>query len=153
MVQKRSAGLLVFRRVGAEPEVLLVHPGGPFWTNRDEWGIPKGEYHDLENPLEAAFREFEEEIGQPPPTDNVIVLGDIQLKSGKIITAWAVEGNLDVSIVHSNLLAMEWPPHSGTMIEIPEVDKAHWFLISEARAKMHNRQETFILRLSSYLGV
>ena len=111
------------------PKFYWLDPGSPFWTHKDEraWGIPKGEYEENENPLEAAMREFQEEIGQPPPTDNIIELGDIKIKSGKIIKAWAIEGNLDVSIIHSNFISIEWPPHSGKIIQIPEVDKADWF--------------------------
>lgn len=148
-----SAGLLVYRRKSSESEVLLVHPGGPFWSNKDlgAWSIPKGEYEKDESPLEAAKREFEEEIGQPPPEGVMIELGEIRRKDRKIITVWAVEGDLDVSSIVSNTIEIEWPPRTGRILEIPEVDKAEWFSLSEAGPKLHKGQDEFITRLANLL--
>lgn len=152
-MKRSSAGLLVYRKKNGKPEVLLVHPGGPFWSNKDlgAWSIPKGEYETNESPLEAAKREFEEEIGQPPPEGSPIALGEIHRKDGKIITVWAVEGDPDVSSIVSNTVEIEWPPRTGRIIEIPEVDKAEWFSLSEAGPKLHKGQDEFITRLAKFL--
>lgn len=154
-MRKYSAGLLVYRKKNSEPEVLLVHPGGPFWAKKDlgAWSIPKGEYGEGENPLGAAKREFEEEIGQGAPAGDPIDLGEIKRKDGKIIKAWALEGDLDTSTVISNEIRIEWPPRSGKQIEIPEVDKAGWFTLSEAGLKMHKGQDEFIGRLAVHLQI
>jgi predicted NUDIX family NTP pyrophosphohydrolase len=125
---RRSAGLLMFRRSGAQVEVLLVHPGGPFWVRKDlaSWSVPKGEYPEDEDPLSAAKREFAEEIGIVPKGD-FIALGEIRQAGGKLVTAWAFEGECDSAAIQSNSFSMEWPKGSGRMQEFPEVDRAEWF--------------------------
>jgi predicted NUDIX family NTP pyrophosphohydrolase len=130
-------------------EVLLVHPGGPFWARRDAgaWSIPKGEYSGDDDALAAARREFAEELGVSPPDGEVAELGEIRQKSGKVVTAWALEGDLDVSAVHSNLVEIEWPPRSGQKIEIPEVDRAEWFGLGDAREKINPAQAELLDRL------
>lgn len=136
-------------------EVLLVHPGGPLWTRRDEgaWSIPKGEYTAEEDPLDAARREFAEELGSPPPVGPVEELGEVQLKSGKRVRAWAVPGDLDASAAHSNTFELEWPPRSGRLIEVPEIDRAEWFGVAEARRRLNPAQVEFLERLTARLGV
>jgi predicted NUDIX family NTP pyrophosphohydrolase len=154
-VPKLSAGLLVYRRADAELEVLLVHPGGPFWERKDEgaWSVPKGEYGPSEDPLEVALREFEEEIGQAPPErDEPEWLGELRQPSGKVVSAWAMEGDLDVSDVRSNTFEMEWPPRSRRTQEFPEVDRAGWFGLEEARRKIHRGQLGFLDRLEELLA-
>ena len=151
---KRSAGLLVYRRVEGEPEMLLVHPGGPYWARKDDgaWSIPKGEYEPGEDPLGVASREFREELGtDPPDLGSPIFLGELRQPSGKIVSAWAVHGDVDVSDVHSNKFTMEWPPSSGRTAEFPEVDRAGWFGLDEARRKLLRGQLGFIDRLSELL--
>lgn len=151
---KLSAGLLVYRLVDGEPEVLLVHPGGPYWAKKDDgaWSVPKGEHEPDEDPLEVALREFEEEIGQTPPDPaGAVSLGELHQPSGKIVSAWAVEGDMDVSDVRSNTFEMEWPPRSGRTQEFPEVDRAGWFGLEEARRKLLRGQLGFIDRLSELL--
>jgi predicted NUDIX family NTP pyrophosphohydrolase len=129
--------------------VLLVHPGGPFWTRRDlgAWSIPKGQYLSDEEPLAAARREFEEELGTPPPTGEVIDLGEVRLRSGKRVRAWALEGDLDTATVTSNTFSVQWPPRSGRMQEFPEVDRAEWFSLGKARRKLNPAQAELIDRL------
>jgi predicted NUDIX family NTP pyrophosphohydrolase len=129
--------------------VLLVHPGGPFWARRDAgaWSIPKGEYAVDEDPLTAARREFAEELGVLAPDGEVEELGEIRQKSGKLVRAWALNGDLDVSAVHSNLVEIEWPPRSGNRIEIPEVDRAEWFSLQDAREKINPAQAELLDRL------
>jgi predicted NUDIX family NTP pyrophosphohydrolase len=150
---RRSAGLLLYRRAAGGPEVLLVHPGGPVWARRDlgAWSIPKGEYADDEDPLAAARREFAEELGSlaPWPASEAEVhdLGEIRQRSGKRVRAWAVAGDLDAEQAHSNTFEMEWPPRSGQMAEFPEVDRAQWFSLDEARAKLNPAQVALIDRL------
>src|SRR5579862_3829476 len=126
---RRSAGILLHRGQGDALEVLLVHPGGPIWTHRDAgaWSIPKGEYVDGEDPLDAARREFEEELGSAAPAGEAADLGEIRQKSGKRVRAWAIPGDLDATGIVSNTFELEWPPRSGKLIEIPEVDRAEWF--------------------------
>ena len=151
---KRSAGLLVYRRRDGGPEVLLVHPGGPFWAKRDDgaWSIPKGEHETGEDPLEVAVREFGEELGiAPPPTDGAIPLGELRQRSGKRVLAWALEGDLDVTDVRSNTFPMEWPPRSGRIVEVPEVDRADWFDVGIARRKLLTGQVAFLDRLLELL--
>ncbi|MBA3739223.1 MAG: NUDIX domain-containing protein [Actinobacteria bacterium] len=151
---KLSAGLLVYRLVDGEPEVLLVHPGGPYWAKKDDgaWSVPKGEHEPDEVPLEVAVREFEEEIGKMPPDPaGALSLGELHQPSGKIVSAWAVEGDIDVGDVHSNTFEMEWPPRSGRAAEFPEVDRAGWFGLEEARRKLLRGQLGFIDRLSELL--
>jgi predicted NUDIX family NTP pyrophosphohydrolase len=147
---KLSAGLLMFRRRHSALEVLLVHPGGPFWKNKDDgaWSIPKGEYSQADHALEAAQREFREETGFEPGTD-LIPLGEIRQPSGKIVSAWAFEGNCDPAGLRSNTFSIEWPPKSGQTREFPEVDRAGWFPIEAARTKILKGQAGFLDRLVS----
>jgi predicted NUDIX family NTP pyrophosphohydrolase len=148
-VTKRSAGILLYRLRGGGPEVLLVHPGGPFWARRDAgvWSIPKGEYEDGDDPLACALREFEEETGSTLPPGELVELDDVKQKGGKVVTAWAAEGDLDADAVRSNTFTMEWPPRSGRTAEFPEVDRAGWFGIDEAREKLNPAQAEFLDRL------
>jgi predicted NUDIX family NTP pyrophosphohydrolase len=146
-VPKRSAGLLVYRRRGEGLELLLVHPGGPYWAKKDDgaWSMPKGEYSDDEEPFEVALREFWEELGSPPPpAEGAVFLGERRQPSGKVVSAWAVEGDLDVTAVESNTFEMEWPPRSGRTAEFPEVDRAGWFDPDAARKKLVRGQVPFI---------
>lgn len=149
---KQSAGLLMYRRVGKEVEVLLVHPGGPFWARKDigAWSIPKGEFTADEDPLAAAQREFEEETGIRPD-GSFIQLAPIKQPSGKTIHAWAFEGDCDADAIHSNTFSMEWPPRSGRQEEFPEVDKAGWFTIDIAKEKIIRGQRGFIEELEAKL--
>jgi predicted NUDIX family NTP pyrophosphohydrolase len=149
-----SAGILLHRRRPPGPEVLLVHPGGPAWTRRDAgaWSIPKGEYEPAEDPLDAARREFEEELGLPPPDAPVHDLGEIRQRSGKRVRAWALEGDLDAAAISSNTFMFEWPPRSGRLIEVPEVDRAEWFDLDTARWKINGGQVPLLDRLQQLLG-
>jgi predicted NUDIX family NTP pyrophosphohydrolase len=142
---KRSAGLLMYRRRQDELEVFLVHPGGPFWQDKDAgaWTVPKGEYAAKEDSLDAAKREFQEETGFPVGT-NFLELGEIRQASGKLVTAWAFEGDCDPAKLVSNLCQIEWPPRSGRQIEIPEVDRGKWFSIPAARERILKSQEPFL---------
>ena len=152
---KRSAGLLVWRRSSGGIEVLLVHPGGPLWARKDDgaWSVPKGEIDDEdEEPLDVARREFREELGKEPPTGDRVPLGEIRQSGGKVVTAWAVEGDLDVSTIHSNTFEMEWPPRSGARRSFPEVDRAGWFTLDDAKAKLLASQAAFIDRLAGSVG-
>jgi len=145
-----SAGIVLHRLVGGELQVLLVHPGGPLWARRDAgaWSIPKGEYaNGSEDPLDAARREFEEELGSPPPDGDALDLGEIRQKSGKRVRAWALEGDLDASAITSNTVMIEWPPRSGRQLEIPEVDRAEWFSLADAREKINPAQVALLDRL------
>ena len=148
---KQSAGILLFRKE-KELEVFLVHPGGPFFAKKDlgAWSIPKGEYLDDEDPLEAAKREFTEETGFSVE-GKFIVLAPVKLKSGKIIKAWAVEGDVDAAEIVSNTFEMIWPPKSETTRAFPEVDKAGWFNIKVAREKINERQAAFLTELEHLL--
>jgi predicted NUDIX family NTP pyrophosphohydrolase len=134
--------------------VLLVHPGGPLWTNRDAgaWSIPKGECVGGEDPLDAARREFEEELGTAPPAGEADDLGEIRQKSGKRVRAWAIRGDLDAASIVSNMCPLEWPPRSGRTIEIPEVDRAEWFRLGAAREKINSGQVPLLDRLAALLG-
>ncbi len=147
-MSKKSAGLLLFRESAAGIEVLLVHPGGPFWARKDDgsWSIPKGEFEDQEQPLDAAKREFEEEMGIPPAGE-FTSLDPLRQPSGKLVFAWAVRSDFDPSSLKSNLFSMEWPPRSGKQQEFPEVDRAAWFGVEEARAKILKGQAPFIDQL------
>jgi predicted NUDIX family NTP pyrophosphohydrolase len=140
-VARKSAGLLLFRRTPAGVEVLLVHPGGPLWAKKDEgaWSIPKGEIDADEDPLAAARREFEEELGSPV-SGEFIALAPIRQASGKVVHAWAVEGDFDPATLTSGMFSMEWPPRSGRQQEFPEVDRAEWFAIDDARRKINKAQ-------------
>ena len=151
---KLSAGLLLFRRIDRHLELFLVHPGGPFWARKDDgaWSLPKGEYSDAENPLEAAKREFQEETNISVDGD-FLPLGELRQPSGKVITAWALEKDVDPTLVKSNLFSMEWPPKSGKTQDFPEVDRAAWFPLSQARTKLLKGQVAFINRLAKKLGV
>jgi predicted NUDIX family NTP pyrophosphohydrolase len=145
---KRSAGLLMYRRHDNQVEVLLAHPGGPFWAKKDlgAWSIPKGELDPDEDPLQAAKREFEEETGVTPQGD-FVALGELKQAGGKIVTAWAVEGDCDPSGLKSNTFSMEWPPRSGRMTTFPEVDRLGWFSIHEAGERILAGQRVFLARL------
>ncbi len=134
---QRSAGILMYRMKDDGPELLLVHPGGPFWAKKDDgaWSIPKGLYDDSEDALIAARREFEEETGCRPSGD-FVPLGRFKQPGGKTISAWAVEGDFDLSGFRSNLFTMEWPPKSGRMKKFPEVDRAQWFSPETAARKI-----------------
>jgi len=151
---KQSAGILLYRRHASELEVFLVHPGGPFWMKKDAgaWSIPKGEYAPGEDPLDAAQREFEEETGTRLAPGNFIRLGEIKQAGGKIVTAWALEGDCDAGSIRSNTFSLEWPPKSGKFAEFPEVDRAGWFSIPEAHAKLLSGQLPFLDRLESALA-
>ena len=146
----RSSGLLLFRETGGDLEVLLVHPGGPFWARRDlgAWSIPKGEYPDDEDPLAAARREFAEELGHPAPGSEALELGEVRQKAGKVVSAWAIAGDLDPEAITSNTFTMEWPPRSGRTREFPEVDRAQWFGLEEARERINPAQAALLDRLS-----
>jgi predicted NUDIX family NTP pyrophosphohydrolase len=144
-----SAGLLLYRRT-PDLEILLVHPGGPYWVNRDDgaWSIPKGEYEPgSEESLATALREFREETGFEVPAGDPIDLGEIVQKSGKVVRAFAVEGDLDADAIDSNTFEMEWPPRSGTIRAFPEVDRAAWFGADEARMKLNSAQVELVDRL------
>jgi predicted NUDIX family NTP pyrophosphohydrolase len=149
---RKSAGLLLFRRTG-DWEVLLVHPGGPFWANRDlgAWSIPKGECEDGEEPREAAWREFGEELGTPAPEGEVLELGEVRQKAGKTVVAWAIAGDLDPETIVSNTFTMEWPPRSGRTQKFPEVDRAGWFGLEEARERINPAQAALLDRLLAAL--
>lgn len=146
---KRSAGLLMYRRTKGEIEVFLVHPGGPFFAKKEAgaWGIPKGEYDENEEPLDAARREFREETGFAPD-GKFAELGSIRQKSGKIVTAWAVEGDCDPANLVSNTCRIQWPPHSGQSLEIPEIDRGGWFRMTDARESIRKEQEPLLDRLT-----
>ncbi len=151
-MSKHSAGLLMYRRRGAVMEVLLVHPGGPFWIKKDEgaWSIPKGEFAPDEDPLDAARREFEEETGFRA-AGRFIPLIPLKQPSGKVIHAWAVEGDGDPEAVRSNTFTLEWPPRSGKMQEFPEIDRAGWFTPEEAKEKIIKGQQGFLEELPRML--
>jgi predicted NUDIX family NTP pyrophosphohydrolase len=148
----KSAGILMYRNSPAGPEYFLVHPGGPFWKNKDTgaWSIPKGEFVDGEDPLKAAQREFEEETGKPV-SGTFIELKPVKQKSGKMIYTWAVEGDLDHLVIQSNTFPLEWPPRSGKYIDVPEVDKAGWFSYEEAREKLIPGQGPILDELRDFL--
>ena len=145
--------MLVYRRRDATLEVLLVHPGGPFWQKRDEgaWSIPKGEVAENEADVEVARREFHEELGVAAPDGEFSPLGEVRQKGGKVVRAWAVGGDLDVSRLRSNTFEIEWPPHSGKMREFPEVDRAGWFDLETARGRLLPAQREFLDRLERLL--
>ena len=153
-MHKLSAGILLYRRRYGMLEVFLVHPGGPYWKTKDlgAWSIPKGEYNTGEDPISAARREFQEETGFVPTVGELNSLSEIKLNSGKVVTAWAVEGDCDANAIRSNMFSMEWPPKSGKMQEIPEVDRAAWFTLSEANEKIHPAQREFLIRLAAIIN-
>jgi len=150
MAAKRSAGILLYRRRAGELEVFLAHPGGPFWRNKDvgAWTIPKGEIGDGEDPLIAARREFAEEIGVMLEGE-FVPLTPVRQKGGKVVQAWAVEGDCDAASIRSNTFSMEWPPKSGKLAEFPEVDRAGWFSITDGKAKILASQQPLLDELES----
>jgi len=150
---KLSAGLLMFRLSREKEEVFLVHPGGPLWAKKDlaSWSLPKGEYPESEDAFGAAVREFEEETGIRPE-GQFTALGQIRQPSGKLVTAWAFEGDCDPTTITSNLFSMEWPTGSGRMQEFPEVDRGEWFPFDVARQKISKGQVDFLERLAAHLG-
>jgi predicted NUDIX family NTP pyrophosphohydrolase len=153
-MSKLSAGILLFKMTGDTIVVLIAHPGGPFWAKKNlgAWSVPKGEYADGDDPHEAALREFLEELGSPAPEGRSIDLGEIKQSSGKRIRVWSVEGDLDPSSIVSNAFEIEWPPRSGESAEFPEVDRASWETVANARLKLVKGQVEFLDRLMEALG-
>jgi predicted NUDIX family NTP pyrophosphohydrolase len=153
MARKRSAGILLYRKRGDRVEVFLVHPGGPFWAGKDEgaWSIPKGEYAEGDDPLATAQREFHEETGSRV-TGSFHPLSPLTQPSGKVISAWAVEGDLDPATVRSNSFSLEWPPRSGQTREFPEVDRGAWFDLAAAHEKLQPGQRDFLDQLRHTLS-
>ncbi|WP_448627788.1 NUDIX domain-containing protein [Geodermatophilus sp. URMC 64] len=149
---RTSAGVLLYRRAADGVEVLIGHMGGPFWAKKDAggWSIPKGEYEDGEDPFVVAQREFEEELGSPVPATEFTPLGEVKA-GGKVLTVWAAEGDLDADASHSNTFLLEWPPRSGRMQEFPEIDRAAWVGVDEAREKLVKGQLPFLDRLLAAL--
>jgi predicted NUDIX family NTP pyrophosphohydrolase len=157
LATKRSSGILLYRDRDGATEFLLVHPGGPYWTKRDEgaWSIPKGGIEEAEDSRAAALRELDEELGSGRPeldAETLIDLGSIRQRAGKVVDAWAAEGDFDPDSLDSNTFEMEWPPRSGREVEFPEVDRADWFELEEARRKLLPAQGEFLDRLLEYLG-
>ena len=150
---RRSAGLLLYRGAPDALEVLIVHPGGPFWARKDDgaWSIPKGEYAPDEDPWRAATREFAEELGLPPPDGERIELGEIRQSGGKVVIAFAVGADLDVTETRSNTVELEWPRGSGRIREFPEVDRVEWVSLGTARVKLLAAQTAFLDRLCAQL--
>jgi predicted NUDIX family NTP pyrophosphohydrolase len=147
----QSAGILLYRsRADGALEVLLVHPGGPFWTRRDAgvWSIPKGEHGSEEPPFEAARREFAEELGVAAPRGAADDLGEVRQRAGKVVRAWAIRGDVDTATIESNTFTLEWPPRSGVSREFPEVDRAEWFTLERAREKINPAQVELLDRLA-----
>lgn len=153
-MKKHSAGILLYRESNGNVEVLLGHPGGPFFARKDQgvWSIPKGEYDEGESPLDAAKREFTEETGQPLPAADYVDLGSVKRSDGKVIYAWAAQGDIDVDAFRSNTFEMEWPPKSGRRQQFPEIDQIAWLPLHEALAKLSPAQTAFIERLAAHLG-
>ena len=153
-MSKTSAGILLYRYKEDAIEFMLVHPGGPFWKNKDDgsWSIPKGEFTDNENALDAAKREFAEELGQTLPHGKMIELSPVKQNSGKTVYAWAVEADLDVQNVNSNFFKMEFPPNSGKWIEVPEVDRAEWFSVDDVKQKIIRGQWPLVEELLKKLN-
>ncbi|MEU9329329.1 NUDIX domain-containing protein [Streptomyces canus] len=150
---RTSAGLLLFRHTDNGLEVLLGHMGGPFFARRDAgaWTVPKGEYEpDSEPAWDAARREFQEELGLPPPDGEAVPLGEVRQTNGKVVTAWAIEADLDPATVVPGLFSMEWPPKSGQMREFPELDRVQWFGLGRARAVIVKAQAAFLDRLAEH---
>ncbi|MBI4596037.1 MAG: NUDIX domain-containing protein [Candidatus Tectomicrobia bacterium] len=154
-MSKKSAGLLLFREISGELEVLLVHPGGPFWEKKDEgaWSIPKGEIDDAEDPFSAAKREFVEETGAPPGSDSFIALQPVRQPSGKLVYSWALRADFDPATLKSNMFSMEWPPKSGRQQEFPEIDRAEWFTIPLAKQKILKGQVPILDQLQEKLAM
>jgi len=154
---KQSAGILAYKFIDKTIFFLLVHPGGPFWKNKDleSWSVPKGEFVDGEDALEAARREFKEETGfglESESEDDFIALESVKLKSGKTIFAWAIEFDIDVTQLKSNDFEMEWPPKSGNLASFPEIDRAEWFQTAEALQKINPAQADFIVQMISKIS-
>jgi predicted NUDIX family NTP pyrophosphohydrolase len=153
---KHSAGILLFRFVAEAPQLLLVHPGGPYWAKRDlgAWTIPKGEFEQGESPRDCALRELGEELGAAPSLapEQLIDLGSVRQKAGKVVEAWAAEGEFDPAALSSNSFAIEWPPRSGVERDFPEVDRAEWFEPELARRKILPAQAELIDRLLERLA-
>ena len=151
--RKQSAGILVYRFSAQNLELLLVHPGGPFWAKKDDgaWFIPKGEINVDETPLAAAYREFQEELGIAPPLGEPLELGTVKNKGGKLIYCWALAGDLDLTAVDSNTFSIEWPPRSGQQREFPEVDRAAYFSVEAVTQKMHPAELPLVERLLTRL--
>ncbi|MEU5179650.1 NUDIX domain-containing protein [Streptomyces longwoodensis] len=152
MTVRRSAGLLLFRRTADGPQVLLGHMGGPFFARKDAgaWTVPKGEYEPDERAWDAARREFREELGLEPPDGEAIALGEVRQTNGKLVTAWAVEADLDPAAVVPGTFTMEWPPRSGRLREFPELDRVAWFGLEQARAVIVTAQAAFLDRLAEH---
>ena len=151
---KLSAGLLLYRRTGDDIQVLVAHPGGPVWSRRDAgaWSLPKGAANDREDLLDAARREFEEETGHRAPDGSPIDLGEVRLRSGKVVHAWAVEGDMDPARIQSMTVEAEWPPKSGRLITVPEIDRVAWADPAEARWRLNPAQSAFVDRLLKALA-
>lgn len=157
MATKRSSGILLYRDRDGTTEFLLVHPGGPYWTRKDDgaWSIPKGGIEEDEDSRAAALRELDEELGPDGPdldAEALIDLGSIRQRAGKVVDAWAAEGDFDPAELDSNTFEMEWPPRSGREVEFPEVDRADWFDLEGARRKLLAAQGEFLDRLLEHLG-
>ena len=154
MAVRQSAGILLFRRSDAGVEVLLGHMGGPFWERKDAgaWSVPKGEYEPDEQPLAAARREFTEELGLPAPNGEPLDLGSVRQSGGKVVIVWAVEGDLDPNEVVPGTFELEWPKGSGRVRRFPEVDRAAWWNLEQARQKLVAAQREFLDRLAARLG-
>ncbi|QKV91131.1 NUDIX domain-containing protein [Streptomyces sp. NA02950] len=152
--EKRSAGILLFRGTGVATEVLLGHMGGPFWAAKDEraWSVPKGEYTEEEPPEAAARREFEEELGLPPPGGELLPLGSVRQTGGKLVAVWALAGDLDPEEVTPGTFTMEWPRGSGRMREFPEIDRVEWLDLERARTKIVAKQGLFLDRLDALVN-
>ncbi len=155
MATRTSAGIILYRRIGDGLEVLLAHPGGPFFAKRDAgaWSVPKGEPDGDEPMFTVAQREFAEETGHPVPDGPLVELGSIVQKGGKVVHAWAVEGDLDPDVAQSNTFEMEWPPKSGRKVAFPEIDRVAWFDPAEARVRIKPTQIPLLERLEIALGV
>jgi predicted NUDIX family NTP pyrophosphohydrolase len=151
---KLSAGLLLFRRVDDMVEVLVAHPGGPIWARRDTgaWSIPKGAANDGEPLIEAAYREFEEETGHVAPRGDAIDLGEVRMRSGKVVHGWGVEGDLDPARIRSMHVEVEWPPRTGRLVSVPEIDRVAWVRPGEARRRLNPAQASFVDRLLQALA-
>lgn len=149
---KRSAGLLLFRHTDRGLEVLLGHMGGPFFARRDAgaWSVPKGEYEPDEAAWDAARREFQEELGIAPPDGEAIELGEVRQSNGKVVTAWAIEADLDPAVMVPGTFRMEWPPKSGQVQEFPELDRVEWLSVERAREVVVTAQATFLDRLTEH---